>query len=802
MALTPEQEELLAFADQQFKNWTGKDYRGTTAMEGEDFTYVRGSGSGGEQQREDLDTYLNIVLNHARENGIPLYTKNEDGNRQYLDLGVNYTDGSYEIKTQGGKVGVTESGGPSFTAPAVKDDKTLFEGFKDSGGLGIMLSVISAGTAGAALGAGVGAAAGSDAALTFAEVLARGNQLANTAGDLYDISQEGVGSDEGGELGEEEAVLQEIMGPGGVWDIAINDRTGGATYPVYEGIYSKDPTDVTTGPGSVVDEQTGGGVMADQPTMEDVGGRDQTGGTGGDDEVAREEQEPPPWWLPSSILGKVGDIFKGGTQTGDGTTFPVPPDGGTPPINGGGNGGLPPGGVTGNGPPTAPPPTDRPGGWNPTGILGDVLKGQIPTGGDDDMSEGSWLDTILGGIDGESISNAIGDISNDLSIVFDSRAQAEALEKAIEASKFDPYNVYNPGFGKSTFNTETGEAEFVADPQFQNIQDMARANLENEYMFNPQPWMARGAAQDMGLQFLPEVGQDALTPESFMPGTKMTNAMFSKLMNAGTGMMGPQGLLGKDFEGDVNYERYGQRLLAGDQTQKAQELFDKDYSQLVDERLGNLRESAAPYEERQFNSLQNKLFSQGRLGSTGGARMMGELFREQNQADMARQETAYGMADTLRGQNFQTGTNLYGSAGTAMQGAGNLGLGAQQNVLGQYGTAGNLLGTTGKLAADNFNAYLTGTQAENDRGSQRLENLTKLFGFGGDAVSDAVDTQNKMVDQQTAFLNMQNAPLEMGGNFGGRAASAGGVQGNFMTQLGQNDPNSTLLKGLSNIFGG
>ena len=117
--------------------------------------------------------------------------------------------------------------------------------------------------------------------------------------------------------------------------------------------------------------------------------------------------------------------------------------------------------------------------------------------------------------------------------------------------------------------------------------------------------------------------------------------------------------------------------------------------------LDLLRQQAAPFEERQFSNLQDTLFAQGRLGSTGGALQTEAFARGLGQADLSRQLAASGEA-----RNFQQ--NALGLA----QGA--FGIGGQQRGLSDsllssaFGNFGNIAGLSSDIEQSRFGQSMMG----------------------------------------------------------------------------------------------
>lgn len=94
-------------------------------------------------------------------------------------------------------------------------------------------------------------------------------------------------------------------------------------------------------------------------------------------------------------------------------------------------------------------------------------------------------------------------------------------------------------------------------------------------------------------------------------------------------------------------------------------LFDKaetfDTQAAIGKRLDLLRQLSAPVEDRQRTELENRLFRQGRLGSTGGGLDQRALFRSQSDADMARQLAAIESGEGLQQRLFGTALKSLGA---------------------------------------------------------------------------------------------------------------------------------------------
>lgn len=117
--------------------------------------------------------------------------------------------------------------------------------------------------------------------------------------------------------------------------------------------------------------------------------------------------------------------------------------------------------------------------------------------------------------------------------------------------------------------------------------------------------------------------------------------------------MNPQysGLFG-NFTDTIGSMTSQDGLLGGNQKAGMQELY------------GFLSKMAQPGQNRAVNSMENKLFARGMLGSTGGAEMMGQLQDSFNRADLGRQVQAYQMATDAANsaaQRAATGMGMFGN---------------------------------------------------------------------------------------------------------------------------------------------
>lgn len=93
-----------------------------------------------------------------------------------------------------------------------------------------------------------------------------------------------------------------------------------------------------------------------------------------------------------------------------------------------------------------------------------------------------------------------------------------------------------------------------------------------------------------------------------------------------------------------------------------------DPQSVAQSRYDLLTAQARRGEERMFNTLQNRLFAQGRLGSTGGGTAMKALFDSQAQADLGRQLAAQDLGLTTQRQVAGLASGFAGDAATRAAG--------------------------------------------------------------------------------------------------------------------------------------
>lgn len=229
-------------------------------------------------------------------------------------------------------------------------------------------------------------------------------------------------------------------------------------------------------------------------------------------------------------------------------------------------------------------------------------------------------------------------------------------------------------------------------------------------------------------------------------------------------------------------------------------------------RLGLLRQLAQPDEARATQGLEQRLFSQGRLGGTGGAVQQEALMRAQSQADLARQLESMNWANQNALQRFGAAGNLVGSGQ------------AQQNIdFGQTRDLGQLSAYAGRTPSADLLAALAGAKGTTfsdllgslggnqagGMGGTIVDILSQIPGLGGikpSGLSRLGEISNLVGNQ---IGGGWGSGLSAGGNLlagienkdWGRAA---GGAGNLLQQFGGSIGGKTggFLGGLGGVLGG
>lgn len=277
-----------------------------------------------------------------------------------------------------------------------------------------------------------------------------------------------------------------------------------------------------------------------------------------------------------------------------------------------------------------------------------------------------------------------------------------------------------------------------------------------------------GALQQANQAFGQQVGPQALGSLQGMFG--QANELGN--MFAQQAMGGPQ-----DLTGGLQSGLFGQGF--------ANQQAAGNFSGLMNSRLASMRAAAQPEQNRMFNSLQDRLFAQGRLGSTGGSENMRALFDSFAQQDLGFQNAAFGQA--MQRGNFLS--NL-GSQQIA-QGSGLLG----QN-LGQFNQnaahAQNFMGLGAGLEGQAFNQNLQSVGANQAAGLGRLQAAQGLLGFGGDLFASqfglGLGAQEGLLGFGDLGLQLAKSPFELQAGLlsgsSGHASALGNLGSDRATGIG------------------
>lgn len=317
-----------------------------------------------------------------------------------------------------------------------------------------------------------------------------------------------------------------------------------------------------------------------------------------------------------------------------------------------------------------------------------------------------------------------------------SKEQREAAALAAEQSRFTPYGVTS-GVGSGLFSTQ--EAARKGDPIY-GIHPTTGEQIVTGY---EQADRAGGGGMAMA----------TLDPRY---------AQISQLLSGQAGgFLGESGM--EQPSGIPLYQRGIQQALPffqqasqiGSQSPGAgflSQLNQFDPYQAAETQFGRLEDILNPARERTRGSLEARLLSQGRLGSTGGTLQQEGL---ETAIDQSRRQ---GLFDAF-GQAQQTQQNLLG-----------LGTGLNQQQMQRAAQLQQLgLGQAG---------FLTGAGAGIEGlGLGRQQSMQQL-GLGA-------------LQGSTGLERMPLELLNLGGAFGGRAATAGAQQGLFTYGAGQNSSDAT-----------
>ena len=365
---------------------------------------------------------------------------------------------------------------------------------------------------------------------------------------------------------------------------------------------------------------------------------------------------------------------------------------------------------------------------------------------------------------------------------------SKAASAAPKTPKFNPFDV-NSALGRIDYSKDAKQIMVDLSPDQQAMYDAMGSNAL-QYMTGG--GYGGELSRILGVQAggqIPGLFQGALESSYVDP-----SALYG--YNAGTSpFLGGMGALFGGAGQAGLAALYGQQPGLGEANRMfglGNEMAGRNYSDVFNQRLGLLREQAAPFEERAQNAFLTKQYGMGRMGSTGGGRDVEAFARGMSQADTTRQLDAMNLSEALYGRDLAAGTNLMG--------AGLQGLLSGYNARGQLG--GSLLGTAGQLGAGGMNMFgaalgqnMDFNTMVNARAQQRMQNAQSLFGFGSDINTTNFATGSNLNAQQQNLINQLFQQYQAGQQAGAGVMNAAGMAQGAPAQP---SPWGSVLSGFGN----
>jgi hypothetical protein len=362
-----------------------------------------------------------------------------------------------------------------------------------------------------------------------------------------------------------------------------------------------------------------------------------------------------------------------------------------------------------------------------------------------------------------------------------SKSQDKASQRAASAAAFQPFSI----------------ATGVASSTAANI-DASRVRKEGLFTANLgsnvaplQRQLFSSAGDQFGMGGLPGqnqlLGQFGGQDSFFNQFQQGQQGQLGQSQDALQQFLAQSGQLGN--QGDALFG--GLRRLSnrpGEVDRSAQRAINQGQAQLgrgvrgtVNDTLANLRASARPQEERAVDSRIQSLFSRGTLGSTSGARAIGELGAVQEQADLNRQIQAEQLGQSQFGLQQQAGQGLLGLGQQGLL-AGQAQNQTAASILGNLGFQN--IGNQGQLNTQGFNAQQQQAGLVGQQGLDRLLNAQQSLGFGQD-FGQAQQQQGLQALQGGLGINqdLRNL-LALSGNISSGATAAGGNVANALLSGG------------------
>jgi len=380
--------------------------------------------------------------------------------------------------------------------------------------------------------------------------------------------------------------------------------------------------------------------------------------------------------------------------------------------------------------------------------------------------------TMLGG----PVGGLIGKVGAGLLTGSNAKSNAADAGQYAQQAAFTPTGISMPGLGVGYDAAGNYQGQITNPMNQMNAQSMIGASntLWGNYLGAGNPLAQLQGAYGQSMQGL-----------NGLPGMGGVNALGSNYQAQTQGIMGQLGQLGSTLQGQ-QFGDAANSILGS--------LGSFDPNQLAGSYADNLRQMARPGEQNAANALAQRLFNTGRLGSTGGQRMMGEMANQMEQADIAR--TVAGQQ--LAGQEQSRLGGLAGNLSGVQQGL----TGAMAGLLGQQAGIGNqALGMAATLQGQDYNQMSSTT-------NQRFQNAMQLFGAGNTQQNQSMQGAFQAMGLGTSMGNMDVQNMLQAMQLSGQLSSArSGANANaYMPQLqanvAQNDTNASNMQGILGALGG
>ena len=335
----------------------------------------------------------------------------------------------------------------------------------------------------------------------------------------------------------------------------------------------------------------------------------------------------------------------------------------------------------------------------------------------------------------------------------------KAAKKYAEQTKWSPTSINMPGLGVS-FDAQGNPIGQVTDTANQEAS-------QGLYGFGSQmlgqagqnsPFLGREFNMaNMGMTQGPQMGDIYGGLNGYQMGN---DAIMGSLLGQTQGINGMSGMLGQAGMGALS------------------SLGSFDPQQLAQSYTNNLRAQAAPGEQNAAQRLAQNLFNTGRLGSTGGAGMMGKLASELENADISRTIAGQQLAGQEQSRIAGMGQDLMGSAGN-LQGllsqilgqAGGMGQQGMMNLMNiqnqaynqnssttnqRFTNAMNMFGANQNATSQNISGGLNAMNLGNQIGNTDISNLMAMMGLSGNLSQARSATNSQAYGPQLKAQQAQN----------------------------------------------